>query len=148
MNVVLFKQISILSLFFGGVIGLLTLAPYVGTYGLIFLLCFIAPLVIWLLIKYNCLSLSSVKDSIMVGAIAGFVAYIGFSIIYLPVSVILIKIFNYSANQGVGLMINHANLFILSVVSIFMGVVGATINSFTGFITFYVMELFKSKDKH
>ena len=148
MNVILFKQISILSLFLGGVIGLLTLVPYVGTYGLIFLLCFIAPLVIWILIKYNCLSLSSVKDSIIVGAIAGFVAYIGFSIIYLPVSVILIRFFNYSANQGVGLMISHANLFILSVVSVFMGVVGATINSFTGFMTFYVMELFNSKEKY
>ena len=144
MNYVLFRQISVLSIFFGAVLGLMALIPYVGTIALIFLLCFIAPLVIWLLVKYNCLSLSSIQDGIIVGAISGFVAYLAFSIVYIPISIILVKFLNYAANQGVGLMLNYASFFILLVVSIFMGVVGATINSFTGFLMFYVIEFFKT----
>ena len=104
----------------------------------------IAPLVIWLLVKYNCLSLLSTKDSVIVGAIAGFVAYLGFSIIYVPISVLLMKVFHLAANVGVGFMLGNATFFLLVVISLFMGVLGATINAFTGFLTFYVLDFINS----
>lgn len=146
-NYVLLRQISVLSLFFGALLGAVTLIPYVGTVSFIFLICFISPIVIWLLIKYNCLSLSSVKDSIIVGAISGFVSYLGFSIIYVPVSVVLMKFFHIAANYGVGLMLENANFFILVVISLFLGVLSATVNAFTGFLTFYVIDLVNSMRK-
>ncbi len=144
---ILLKRISILSAFFGILLGFVTLIPFIGTFSLVFLFCFIAPLVIWILIKYNCISLSSIKESVIVGAIAGFVSYMGFSIIYIPVSVILMKFFNLSANYGIGLTLMNANLFILIVLSLFMSVLGATVNAFTGFLTFYVLELINSVRK-
>ncbi len=140
---ILLKRISILSAFFGAILGFITLIPFIGTYSLVFLFCFIAPLVIWILVKYNCLSLSSVKGSVITGAIAGMVAYLGFSIVYIPISVILMKLFNLSANYGIGLTLLNANLFILVVLSLFMSVLSATINAFTGFLTFYVIELMR-----
>lgn len=143
----LFRQISVLSLFFGALLGLVTLIPFIGTISMIFLICFLAPLVIWILIKYGCLSLSSIKESIIVGAIAGFISYLGFSIIYVPISVILMKLFNISANYGIGIMLSNAGFFILTVLSIFMGVLSATVNAFTGFLTFYVIELINSARK-
>ena len=90
--------------------------------------------------KYDCLSYLSTKDSIIIGAISGFVSYLGFSIIYVPISVILMKFFHIAANYGVGLMLEHASFFILVVISLFMGVLSATVNAFTGFLTFYVMD--------
>ena len=78
-NFILLKQIAILSAFFGAVLGALTLIPYLGVISFVFLICFISPLVIWILVKYNCLSLSSIKDSVITGAISGFIAYMGFS---------------------------------------------------------------------
>ena len=146
-NWVLLRQISVLSLFFGALLGVVTLVPYIGTFSFIFLICFIAPLVIWILIKYNCLSLTSIKDSVIVGAIAGFVAYMGFSIIYVPVSVVLMKFFHLAANYGVGLMLQNANFFILIVISMFLGVLGATVNAFTGFLTFCILDLVNSVRK-
>ncbi len=144
-NFTLLRQISVLSLFFGAILGVVTLIPFVGTYSLMFLFCFIAPLVVWILVKYNCLSLSSVKESVIVGAIAGAIAYLGFSIIYIPISVILMKFFNLSANYGIGLTLMNANSFILVVLSLFMSVLSATVNAFTGFLTFYVLEVIKRK---
>ncbi len=146
-NYTLLRQISVLSLFFGALLGAVTLIPYIGTFSFIFLICFIAPLVIWILIKYNCLSLNSIKDSVIVGAIAGFVAYMGFSIIYVPVSVVLMKFFHLAANYGVGLMLQNANFFILVVISMFLGVLGATVNAFSGFLTFCVIDLVNSVRK-
>ena len=144
---ILLKQISVLSAFFGAVIGFITLIPYVGTLSFIFLICFIAPLVIWLLIKYNCMSMNSIKDGIITGAIAGFVAYMAFSAVYIPISVVLIKLLHFSANYGIGIMLNNAGFFILTVVSLFLGVVGATVNAFTGFLSFYVIDFLKSVKK-
>lgn len=146
-NYTLLRQISVLSIFFGLLLGAITLIPYVGTFSFIFLICFMAPFVIWILVKYNCLSLTSIKDSVIVGAIAGFVSYIGFSILYVPVSVVLMKFFHLAANYGVGFMLQNASFFILIVVSIFMGVLGATVNAFTGFLTFYVIDFLNSVRK-
>ena len=142
-DLTLLRQISILSVFFGAVTGLITLIPFVGTFSLTFLICFIAPLVIWILIKYGCMSLNSIKDSIITGALAGFISYLGFSIIYIPVTVILYKFFGISSNYGIALTLNNASFFILVVLSVFMGVLSATVNAFTGFLTFYVIDLIR-----
>lgn len=146
-NYILLRQICVLSLFFGAISGLVTLIPFIGTYSFIFLICLMAPLVLWILIKYNCLSLTSIKDSIINGAIVGLVSYIGFSIIFLPISVILVKAFHIASNMGIGLMLQNANFFILIVLSLFMSVLSATINAFTGFLTFYVIEFVNSFKK-
>ena len=146
-NYILLRQIAVLSIFFGLLLGIVTLIPYAGAVSFIFLLCFVAPLVIWILIKYGCLSLSSIKDSIITGAIAGFISYLGFSIVYVPVSVVLMKFFHLAANYGVGLMLGNATFFILVVISVFMGVLSATLNAFTGFLTFYVSECLNSLSK-
>lgn len=146
-DLTLLRQISILSAFFGAAAGIITIIPYVGTYSFIFLLCFIAPVVVWLLYKYNCISSATIRDGIIMGAISGFVAYLAFSVIYIPISVILLKILKFAANQGIGLMLNNAEFFILTVTSIFLSVVSATINAFTGFITLYVIEIFNSIKK-
>lgn len=146
-NYILLRQISVLSVFFGLLLGVVTLIPYAGAVSFIFLLCFVAPLVIWILIKYGCLSLSSIKDSVIVGALAGFISYLGFSIVYVPVSVVLMKFFHLAANYGVGLMLGNASFFILAVISVFMGVLSATVNAFTGFLTFYIMDFLNSFHK-
>ena len=146
-NFILLKQIAILSAFFGAVLGALTLIPYLGVISFVFLICFISPLVIWILVKYNCLSLSSIKDSVITGAISGFIAYMGFSIIYVPISVILMKLFHISANIGVGYRLGNASFFLLIILSLFMGVLWATVNAFTGFLTFYVLDFINSIEK-
>lgn len=143
----LYRQISVLSAFFGALLGIVTLIPFIGTFSMIFLICFMAPLVIWILIKYGCLSLSSIKESVIVGAVAGFVSYLGFSVIYIPISVILMKLFGFAANYGIGIMLNNAGFFMLVVLSVFMGVLSATVNAFTGFLTFYVIEFINSVKK-
>lgn len=52
------------------------------------------------------------------------------------------KFFHIASNYGIGLMLNDANAFILIVLSIFMGVLSATVNAFTGFLTFYVIDFY------
>ena len=147
MDLILLKQISVLSILFGGIIGILTLIPYLGTFTFLFLICFIAPLVIWLLIENKCIILEKAQDSIIIGAIAGFVAFMAFSLFYVPISIVLMRFFGISSNYGVGLMVANANFFLLAVVAVFLGVVGATVNAFTGFLTYYVTELINNSKR-
>ena len=147
MDLILLKQISILSVLFGGIIGVLTLIPYLGTFTFIFLICFIAPLVIWLLIENKCIILEKVQDSIVIGAISGFIAFLAFSLIYVPVSIVLMRFFGISSNYGVSLMVANANFFLLTVIAMFLGVVSATVNAFSGFLTYYVTELINNSKK-
>lgn len=144
-DLTLLRQISILSVFFGVILGFVTLIPFIGTFSLTFLICFIAPLVIWILIKYGCMSLNSIKDSIITGALAGFISYLGFSLIFIPVTVLLYKFFGISSNQGIAVTLNNASFFILAVLSVFMGVLSATVNAFTGFLTFYVLDFMRKQ---
>ena len=44
-------------------------------------------------------------------------------------------------------MLENANFFILVVISLFLGVLSATVNAFTGFLTFYVIDLVNSMRK-
>ena len=85
-NWILLRQISVLSIFFGVLLGCITLIPYIGTVSFVFLIC-------------------------------------------------------------VGLMMQNANFFILVVISVFLGVLGATVNAFTGFLTFCVLDLINSVRK-
>lgn len=147
MNHILLKQITKLSLFFGALCGLITLIPFINTLSLTFLICFMAPFVISILIKYNCLSLNSIKESVIYGAIIGFVSFLSFCIIYMPISFILIKAFNISTNYGVGIILLNANFFLLTVISIFLAILGATMNAFTGFLTFYIIDFLNSITK-
>lgn len=147
MDTTLLRQISILSIFFGLILGLSTLIPYVNVISFIFLIFFVAPSVLWLLIKYNCITLDTTKGSIIVGALSGFISYMAFSVIYIPCSIILIKIFHITTNYGIAMILNNANLFLLIVISLFLGVFSATLNAFTGFLTYYVIELLNSIKK-
>ena len=147
MNYTLLRQISILSIFFGAICGIITLIPFINVISLTFLICFISPLVITILIKYNCLSLNSIKESITYGAITGFISFLAFCIVYIPISFLLMKFFNISANYGVGIILLNANLFILITISVFLAILGATINSFSGFLTFYVIDFINSVNK-
>lgn len=144
MNTSLLKLISILSCILGAICGILSLLPFVG--GLVFfvLMCLTSVIIMIILMRANILQLESIPESITIGAIIGFVSFIAFSIVYMPLVMFFLKVFNYYTNYGVALSLSNANLFIILVVSIFMAILCATINAFTGFLLFYITEIFKN----
>ena len=144
MNTSLLKLITTLSAVFGIVCGLLTVLPFIGGIVFFILMCFASVIIISFLMQKRVLQLESVPESITIGAIIGFVAFIGFSVIYLPLVLIAMKVFGYWVNYGVALSLANANLFVVLVVSIFMAILSATINAFTGFLLFYITEVFKN----
>lgn len=144
----LLKLIVLIAAFIGGVCGILTIVPYIGEVAFGILLCFSAVIEMTFLIKSRVLELNSVQDSLTSGAIIGFVSFMAFCIVYVPAVIILIKFFKVYTNYGVSLMLSTANFGIILILSVFMALISAAINAFTGFLTFYAGEFLKTLDKN
>lgn len=143
MDRIIVKNIIILSLVLGAILGLLAPIPYVGTVMLICSLLLASPIVMVYMIMDNKLELTTTKDSIITGALVGFVVNISFSIAYAVVMAIMAKFFGYSSNFFLTAMIVNSPIWLLGVFIVFIGVLCATTNSFSGFATYYIINFIR-----
>jgi hypothetical protein len=141
MNKLLLKQILILSAFLGLVIGLVTLIPVVGKLAFITLMCFTSAIIIVFMQRLGLMEQLDTKASVIFGAIIGFVAFIAFSIVYLPATALLDRFFNVTS--GISIALRSGTFGIISILVIFMGILAATMNAFSAFMTFYVIEFIR-----
>ena len=144
MNKAILKIIVLLSMFLGVVSGLLTIIPFIGEIIFWLLLTVSAVVVILFMTKMKLLDIKTTKQSVVVGAIIGFISFLAFSVVYIPAVIALAKFMNYISNPGVAMFLTHSSLGILVMLAIFMGVLSATLNSFSGFLTYYLIEFSKS----
>ena len=140
----LLKQVVVLSLFLGSVLGIITVIPLIGQLAFWILMCLSATCVMLFMIKVGLLELENTKDSVIIGALCGFTAFLGFSVFYIPIVVFLAKVFQYYPNYGVSLALTNSGLGLIILFVIFMGVLSATVNAFSGFLTFYGRVLYKN----
>jgi hypothetical protein len=137
------KNIIVVSLILGVFLGILAPIPYVGLFMLIFALLLASPIVILFLIMAGKCDLTTTKDSIITGAIVGFSTNITFSIAYSLIMVILSLGFHYSSNFFLTAMIINSPIWLTGVFIIFIGVLTATTNAFSGFVTYYIINLIR-----
>jgi hypothetical protein len=132
-----------LSIFFGTIFGLLAPVPHIGTFMLMVVFLLSAPAVMVYLIMDGKLDLTTTKDSIIQGALAGFVSGFAFSVVYAVVMFLLGTFLHYSSNFILTTMITNCPVWLLFVFIIFIGVVFATTNAFSGFLTYYIINFMR-----
>lgn len=143
MNATTAKNIIILSIFLGVILGILAPIPFLGTFLLAVILLLSAPAIMIFLIMDGKLDLTNTQDSITQGALAGFVSGCMFSSAYALVMFLAANFFNYSSNYILTTMVANSPLWLLVVFILFVGVVFATTNAFSGFLTYYVINLLR-----
>lgn len=143
MNKVILKNLSLLSLLVGAIFGIVGAIPYVGGFALFAILFLIAPVVILLLIMAGKLDLTTPKDSIINGALVGFFGNITFSFAYSTVVAILYITTKFTTNYFLTTMIINSPVWLLVVIVLFIGVLTATTNAFSGFMTHYIINLIR-----
>ncbi len=144
MNLRLLKQISILSVILGAILGLVTLIPYIGV--LSFLICVFAAgsLVLIYLQKLELIGELDTRAWSIYGAISGFVAFIGFSISFVPLATIIGMIVKTSYYLGISLMF-RMGFFITILMIFFVAIIAALMNGFGSMTTSYAISLYKSQ---
>jgi hypothetical protein len=131
------------SLLLGLISGMLAPIPYVGMVMLIIMLLLTAPIVMVYMIMAGQFDLTSAKNSIITGAISGFSANFSFSFTYAVMMVILSKAFHITTNFFLTAMIVNSPIWLLLVFIIFIGVLFATTNAFSGFMTHYIIDFIR-----
>lgn len=144
MNINLLKQISLLSIFLGLALGVITLIPFINNLAFFILMCLSSTIIIMFLTKLQMLEIETTHQSVILGSIIGFMTFVGFSLLYIPVSIFLIKVFHLASNYGVSIFLSNASFGIMILLVIFMGILSATVNAFSGFLTYYIYGCYKS----
>lgn len=143
MDKTIIQTILLLSLILGAILGLLAPIPFIGIVMLITALLLASPLVTVYLIMDGKLDLTTIKDSIITGAAIGFVSNIAFSSVYSIVMAILAKGFNITTNFFLSAMITNSPIWLLAIFIIFIGILSAVTNAFSGFLTYYIINFIR-----
>lgn len=149
MNLLLLKQLSILSAFAGAILGLVTIIPYVSLFSFLLLLTCLSVFIIVYLKQNDLIGVVSVKEGCIFGAVIGFVSFVAFSVVYTPLSMILGWLIP-SYTQGFMrffLSGGFISFIVMILLIIFMAGLSALFNGFSGLVTAYVYELITGMKK-
>jgi len=144
MNQLIVKQTAILSAILGGILGVLTLIPFVRNFSFMLLILCISAVIIVYMKKNDLIGIIDVKEGAILGAIIGFVSFIAFSIVFMPlvmlVSAILGAFHIHYNTYGINIFI-QTGFFVLIMLVIFIGILSALMNAFAGLVTAYLYEV-------
>ncbi len=149
MNILLLKQIALFSALIGGAIGIITLIPFIGTLAFLTLILFLSAIIIVYLKKNNLIGIIDMKEGAIIGAVIGFSAFVAFSIVFTPLSAIIGLIFsNYYIGHILTMFItNFGGFFVMIMLLLFIGLISALMNAFSGIVTAYIYELLSGLKK-
>lgn len=148
MNLLLLKQLSILGLFAGAVIGLIATIPFLFWLCILVAMFWISAFVLIYLKQNDLIGIINVREGSIFGAAIGFVAFIAFSIVFIPISSIIGLIFKSYPLDVLGFFMNDFGSFIVLILLIISTAgLAALFNGFTGLITAYIYELINGVKK-
>lgn len=148
MNILLLKQLSILSLFVGAIFGLLTVIPYISLFTFLLLILCLSAFVLVYMKQNDLIGLISVREGCIFGSVIGFVSFIGFSIVYTPISMLLGALIEAYPQKHFNYFISDFGTFIVTVlILLFIAAISALFNGFSGLLTAYVYELLSGQKK-
>ena len=148
MNLLLLKQLSILSAFAGAILGLVTVIPYVSALSFMTLILFLSALVLAYLKQNDLIGIISIREGCIFGAVIGFVSFIAFSVVYTPISMLLGWLIPaYSQGFLRFFMTSFGSFVVMILLMILMAGISALFNGFAGLVTAWVYELISGVKK-
>ncbi len=148
MNLLLLKQLSILSAFAGAILGLVTIIPYVSAFSFLILIFFLSAFVLAYLKQNDLIGIISIREGCIFGAAIGFVSFLAFSIVYTPISMLLGWLIPaYSQGFLRFFMTSFGSFVVMMLLMILMAGISALFNGFAGLVTAWVYELISGVKK-
>lgn len=141
MNLLLVKQTAILSAILGGILGVLTLIPIINGLAFLVLVLCISAVVLVYMKKNELIGIIDLREGALLGGVIGFVSFIAFSIVFIPLVSIIGLIFVKYNSYGVLYLLKASGFFVLIMLVIFLAVLSALMNAFSGLATAYFYEV-------
>lgn len=150
MNPIIVKQTAILSAILGGILGVLTLIPFVRNFSFMLLILCISAVIIVYMKKNDLIGIIDVKEGSILGAIIGFVSFVAFSVVFIPLDLVIgafLGLFKIHYNTfGLNIFI-QSGFFVLILLIIFIAMLSALMNAFAGLVTAYFYEILSGVKK-
>src|SRR5574344_2889968 len=141
MNPIILKQSVILSAILGAILGIVTLIPLVRDISFLVLILCISAVVLVYMKKNELIGIIDIKEGAVLGAVMGFVSFIAFSIVFVPLVSLVGLIFKSYYTFGITLLLKVSGWFVLIMLIVFLGILSALMNAFSGLVTAYVYEI-------
>lgn len=139
----LFKIIAVCSFILGAILGVFPLIPPLIGISFFVVMFGIAPFMLIYLKRLNILKSIELEQSLVVGAISGAVAILGFATVYFPIAFILQLIFKIQS--FIWIKVLFVNIGFLIPMIILIALTSALLNAFSGFLTAYFYQYFQTK---
>ena len=148
MNLLILKQLAILSVFAGVILGLVTIVPYVSLVSFLILILFLSGFILAYLKQNDLIGIFNIREGCIYGAVIGFISFLAFSVVYTPISMLLGWLFPTYTQGFMRFFLNSfGSLIVMLFLIIFMAGISALFNGFTGLVTAWVYEIIKKKKK-
>ncbi|MBO5738470.1 hypothetical protein J6R97_03935 [bacterium] len=142
MNLLLLKQLSILSVIAGAFVGLIATIPFLFWLSMLVIMFWISAFILVYLKQNNFIGIINVREGSILGALIGFVSFLAFSLAFIPISSLLGLIFkSYSLDVLRFFMNDFGSFIVLLLLVISIAGLSALFNGFTGLIVAYLYEL-------
>ena len=142
MNLLLLKQLSILSAFAGAILGFITIVPYLSFISFMILILCLSAFILAYLKQNDLIGIISIKEGCIFGAVIGFVSFLAFALVFTPISMLLGWIFpSYTQGFMRFFLGSFGSFIVMLFLIVFMGGISALFNAFSGLVTAYVYEL-------
>ena len=148
MNLLLLKQLAILSAFAGAILGFVTVIPYVSMFSFLILILFLSAFVLAYLKQNDLIGIISIREGCIFGAVIGFVSFMAFSVVYTPISMLLGWLIPaYTQGFLRFFMTSFGSFIVMILLMILMAGISALFNGFAGLVTAWVYELISGVKK-
>ncbi len=144
MNELLMKRIAFLSAILGLIAGVITVIPFISSLSFLALMVFAAVIVLIYMKKKNFIGYIEPKEGSIYGAIIGFISFIGFCVSFLPLATIIGLIYKGSFYLGISLIV-RSGIFVIILMVLFVAMLSALINAFSGLVTAYIYTQIEEK---
>ncbi len=149
-NILLLKQIAILSAIAGGALAVVSIIPYINVFSFTILMLFLSGGVLYYMKRNNMIGIFDLREGSIFGAVVGFVSFIAFSVVFVPLDIILslltkgfhalLSFIPVHTSFLLYFFNNFGGFIVLIMLIIFVGLLSALMNAFTGLVTAYVYE--------
>ncbi|MBR3888942.1 hypothetical protein IKJ53_00345 [bacterium] len=150
MNLLLLKQIGLLGALIGLGMGVISLIPFIGHFLFVLYFLLLSAVIIVYLKKINILGKITIKEGGIIGAVLGFCSIIAFSIVFVPLAALIQFIFSF---ENILLDIvkyaftSVSFFFVLIFFMVFLALLCALMNGFSGAVTAYIYEVLEEYKK-
>lgn len=140
MNKSFWKVLCIFSAIVGAVIGALPLIPALTGTAFVILMFFVSPFIILYFKHLKLIKTIEMEKWMIIGAVSGAVATIGFATLYFPIAFILQLIFKIQS--FIWIKVLFVNFGFLIPMVLLTALMGALLNAFSAFLLAYVLSYF------